>query len=154
MTKSNEEILNESRIQAYQTTTELHKYFLSWRDKLLAGYLAILAALSIAFNWAKSSQTNFKAWVWIIGLFSILLTIFFWLLEYRNRHLYRACQNVAQNLEKQMCLTSEDNCGIYNELNRSTKKSFINHSLLMDLFFAIACLSLIVLTILFLYSIL
>ena len=149
MAKSKEEILFESRKLVYENASQLHRYFLTWRHQLLAGYLAVLAALGVAFNWASLRADSKELWIGAIGLLSISLTALFWLLEFRNRQLYRGCQNIARNLEQLMGLVPEEpaikNGGVYDELIRTTSQT-LNHSTIMNMFFAFALLLLIALT--------
>jgi len=141
MAATKQELLFEARKLVYQNAGELHRYFLSWRHQLFAGYLAVIAALVVPACWAYNSPTHSRAWIGIIGITSVLFTALFWVLEFRNRQLYRACQNVAQNIERLFGVAPEDtsktNTGVYDELITTTSRS-LNHSMIMNVFFAIA----------------
>jgi len=149
MAKSKEELLFEARKLVYGNASELHRYFLSWRHQLFAGYLAVLAALAIAFNWAYNLQHHPRAWIGIVSIMAIALSVLFWLLEFRNRQLYRSSQNIARNLEQQMGVAQEElqikNGGVYDELIRTTDR-FLNHSSIMNMFFMCTIIFLILLT--------
>jgi hypothetical protein len=74
----------------YAHCVDMHKYFLTWRERLLAGYATMLAALAIADSWAyNESSTYFSRAICIVG---IVMTFIFWLLDRRTRDLYRTCK--------------------------------------------------------------
>ena len=151
MAKTTQELSFEARQLVYNNAAELHRYFLTWRHQLLAGYLAVIAALSLAFSWAHSQPQNCRPWIAIVAFFAVILTAFFWVLEFRNRQLYRGCQNVAQNIEREFGLVPKQaatlSCGVYDELIRTTKP-ILNHSVIMNLFFAIALFSVVAVSLL------
>jgi hypothetical protein len=64
------------------------RYFLTWRQLIFAGYLAVLGALSAGGAWVYEHAAHLLGVVPAVGL---LLTGVFWVIEYRNRQLYRAC---------------------------------------------------------------
>ncbi len=150
MGKTKEEILFETNKVAYENACQLHRYFLSWRHQLFAGYLAVLAALAIAFNWAYKNPLDYNSRLWlvIVIVIGVFLTIIFWLLEIRTRQLYRGCQNIARNLEIKMGIAPAEesikNCGVFYELLRMTKDSS-SHSRIMNIFFSITLITLVLL---------
>jgi hypothetical protein len=79
----------------YAQTCEHYRYFLSWRDKTLGGYLILLGALGIAY--ANLDKTN----LWFFPPFAVIfVSIVFWLLEFRTRDLYHMCSWVGERLER------------------------------------------------------
>ena len=40
----------------YERNSDQFKYFLTWRQLMLAGYFSIIAALALAFKWAYENQ--------------------------------------------------------------------------------------------------
>jgi hypothetical protein len=133
----------ESLRLVYQTCCELHRYFLTWRHQLLAGYLATLAALGIAFGWTYDWTNNARPLASIVCLVGLFLTTIFWLLEGRNRRLYRECQNVASDIEAKFGFApkveSNQGKGIYAALKQT--KGF-SHSRTIDILFAVAAVAL------------
>lgn len=123
----------------YDRCCELHRFFLTWRHQLLAGYFAILAALAVAFNWFYACDKT-KPWAGVIWILGALATIFIWLLEGRNRELYRTCQNVASGIEEQWGFVSNPDPGkhrgLYLGLKGSNEKT--PHSKTIDWMFGVA----------------
>ena len=151
MAKSETELQFEARQMVYTTAAELHRYFLSWRNQLLAGYFAVVAAIAVAYHWAYTQPHHSVAWILIVGCFAFAITLFFFLLEMRNRQLYRECQNVEQDIELTLKLAPTQkapnaNLGLYDRLITNTGQTF-NHSNIMSLFFAGALISIIALVI-------
>lgn len=81
------------------------RQFISWREKIFAGYLTVLAALGIAF--AQGSSVPLRS-----GIFAgaVVVSVVFWILDFRNRQMIGACQTAAAALEQQK--------GAYSALNR------------------------------------
>jgi hypothetical protein len=111
---------------AYEEAGRAHRYFLSWRERLLAGYFALLSGLFIAY-W-KLSQANSKL-EWMPFATGFLLTLIIWGLEWRNRDLYRACQQSAKECEAHL----PSGTGIYT--NMLARKSRLYHSTVFSLLF-------------------
>ena len=147
---------DESLRLVYQTSCELHKFFLSWRHQLLAGYLATVAGLGIAFGWTYVSANNARGLASIVCLLGLFLTIIFWLLEHRNRSLYRTCQNVASDIEFRFGFhleaKSTKEMGVFTALIQ-TSKGIITHSRMIDLLFGAASLAFLASAILSFYCI-
>ena len=130
----------------YQTSVDLHKFFLTWRHQLLAGYLATISGLGITFGWTYSSANNARPLTALVCLTGLFLTTFFWLLEYRNRSLYRTCQRIAVEIETTLGFDTDDpptrGQGVYAALNQTSKRVF-THSRAIDAMFVVASLALI-----------
>jgi hypothetical protein len=114
----------EARKLVYDHCVELHRYFLTWRHQLLAGYLATLAGLGIAYSWTYSTTNNARRLGWVICGLGAFLTFIFWLLDYRNRDLYHACQQVASDIEEACGFNADPvstrHKGLYARLNQTS----------------------------------
>ena len=110
-----------------------YRYFLDWRHKILAGYLVTVAALAIGFSWAITNY-ELKPHSWILLMLGVIISIVFWLLDYRNRHLYHTCQEVGAKIEASEGIL--DGQGIYSELMNSNSK--LSHSVVLNIMFFLA----------------
>jgi hypothetical protein len=79
--------------------------YISWREKIFAGYLSVLAALAFAFSKITSDHGHAATFA-----FAFLVSAAFRILDYRTTELVNLCQRVGERLEN-----SE---GFYGELNR------------------------------------
>lgn len=116
-----------------------YRYFLAWRHRLFAGYVAVLAGLSVAY-WSVGDDDAFRK---AIIAASFVITVVFWILEYRNRDLYHACQNSGQACESDL----PQDVGIYTRLTSNTDVLHrrITQSLGIDiLFFVVIVASIVV----------
>lgn len=118
-----------------------YRFFLTWRHKLLAGFLVTIAGLAAGFSWAFTNQ-ELKSISWVILLLGILITAVFWALDFRNRALYRACQNVGHEIEKSMEANQVDKY-LYGNISKKTD-SIITHSFALNLMFGITIILLII----------
>ncbi|MDO8473437.1 MAG: hypothetical protein Q7T05_06430 [Dehalococcoidia bacterium] len=84
--------MDENKI--YQELALTWRHFASWREKVFAGFLAVLAALSVAFMRSPSQALR-------IAIFAaaILVSLVFWLLDVRSSQLINACQLAAARFE-------------------------------------------------------
>jgi len=84
--------MDENKI--YQELALTWRHFASWREKVFAGYLGVLAALAVGFIRSPSPVLRL-----VIFAAEILLSLVFWLLDVRNSQLINACQLAAARLE-------------------------------------------------------
>lgn len=79
----------------YEECGEAWRYLSSWREKIFAGYLTVIAGLAIAFS-TNASSHPVRA-----GIFAaaILVSAVFWILDFRNVQLINACQLTADRFE-------------------------------------------------------
>jgi hypothetical protein len=105
----------------------LLRHYLGWREKLLGGYLAIIAALTVAVWSSRESSYVGPA----LAILAMLLTVVFWRLEYRNRMLFQACVGAGASLEQSASLS-----GPFSAINEES--STPTHSYVLDFFFASA----------------
>jgi len=131
----------------YDHVGESFRYFLGWRHKLFAGYLAVLAAIAVAGAWTQPSllkpdgalvpqsalQTGVeRALPWTV----IAVSLVFWMAEFRNRDLWRGCQFVGYCLEQNL----PHQRGIYTHLREIETRGAIwgiSHGSAMDLLTAL-----------------
>jgi hypothetical protein len=89
----------------YSEAGEAWRHLTSWREKIVAGYLTVLAGLGVAFGWAPTP--SFQSAILSGG---IVVSLVFWILDFRNRRLVGGCQRVLARLE--------DSNGCYVEIQR------------------------------------
>ncbi len=69
-------------------------YYLDWRHKLFAGYLAALAAIAVAYK-NLDTLSDLKT---LAGA-TFVLSLIFWMIDFRIRDLFRHCSKAAAALE-------------------------------------------------------
>jgi hypothetical protein len=106
----------------YDHCAELWKHFASWRDKLFAGYLTVLGALSFALS-QQTSPGRQSLVLTAAGVMSLV----FWIHDVRVRTLFSAMQAAAESLEPKI--------GGYTALNkvRFHSRSVITHAMGVNL---------------------
>lgn len=102
-----------------------YRYFLTWRQRIFAGYLAVLGALGVAAGWLLKESPHS---LWLLGEAGFLLTIVFWIIEGRNREIYRNCVKCGA-----ACEVGLADIGIYVELQ--LKPKMLRQSFGVDLLF-------------------
>ena len=80
----------------YEELGRAWRHFASWREKIFAGYVTVLAALGVAFS--QNTSVPVQA---AIFAGAIVFSIVFWILDFRNAQLLNACQAAAALLEDQ-----------------------------------------------------
>lgn len=80
----------------YMQAGEMLRHYLTWREKLLGGYVVVIAGLAIAVA-TKIDIPHFDSSMSALGA---LLTVAFWLLDYRNRSLFQTCLDAGAALER------------------------------------------------------
>jgi hypothetical protein len=83
----------------YEENAAPFRYFLTWRQLLLGGYFATVAALALGFKWALTEQAIL---LFLFPLTGAGLSVLFWMLEVRNRELYQLTSEVGSQLEEQL----------------------------------------------------
>ncbi|MEZ5082867.1 MAG: hypothetical protein R2750_05400 [Bacteroidales bacterium] len=93
----------------FEQTAILHKYFLDWRYKLSAGYIAIISFLGyFILTWIQKPE-NFNTFTYIsVSMAGIFVSILFCLINHRITKLIWKCQNKAYLIEKDLGFTD---CG-------------------------------------------
>ena len=137
MGANEKEILSQNNM--YDEIGRNYRFFLNWRYVLLAGFFVSLGFFSKALLQAYDCnsiqyQDQLRTKVVIILYIAILVfTIFFFLLEKRNRDLYHYCTQQGEAFEQNQNIE-----GIYTKLNASltdSKKIYYYHSIVIDTFF-------------------
>ena len=103
----------------YNEAGQNWRHFASWREKSFAGYLTVLTALGIGF-----SQNTSVAVRGAILAGAIIVSVAFWILDFRNGQCLNACQVAAASLE--------DSKGVYSALNNlrfATKRTWFTYRL-------------------------
>src|SRR5574343_830015 len=118
----------------YEKVSEQHRFYLAWRQYLLAGYFAVLAALFYAVFQLYNFNNDFVRYYSVnIAIVIPFVSLFFMWLDDRNRILYQKTQKVGAAIEKKLDLDLEYNdqklFGLFDSLDNSYKsgKGFISH---------------------------
>jgi hypothetical protein len=115
--------MDEMQKLLYEELGRTWQHFVSWREKIFAGYLAVQAALGVAYS--HSQDSHYSDDVSIVILFgAVLFSIVFWILDVRTNQLVNACQHRAASLE-------EDHQGAYHAI-KSVGGSCLTYSLAVD----------------------
>ncbi len=94
----------------YEENSTQFRYFLTWRQLILAGYFSAVAALALAFKWAMEKESHMLP---LFPLAGALVSLLVWALERRNTELYRLTSKVGTRLEEKMGLTVMGHFGEY-----------------------------------------
>lgn len=112
--------INDEKL--YEEIGQAWRHFASWREKIFAGYLTTVAALAVGYF--QNASVFLRAAIFAGG---VLVSVVFWMLEFRNVQLINACQMAADRLEHGK--------GCYAELNRLRfdRKTFLTYSAAISL---------------------
>jgi hypothetical protein len=81
----------------YAQIIKVHHYYLNWRHAILAGYVVVTGALVVAAGWMIDKyHANL---LWLTGAIGAFVSLWSWIIEYRNRVIYRQCESVARTCE-------------------------------------------------------
>ena len=78
----------------YVQLAQMWQHYASWREKIFAGYLTVLAGLGVLFS--QNARPSIRAMAFV-G--SILVSIVFVILDLRNEQFINVCQDAAAALE-------------------------------------------------------
>jgi ABC-type Fe3+-siderophore transport system permease subunit len=118
----------------YDHTRDSLHYYVKWRERFVAGYFASLVALAFLFRWVL--EKGYRHLLWVPFFTAAAASIFFWLLDRRNREQYRACFAVGAAVErafvkeKKLEEASIEHIGLYHNLGAKSKK--LSHSTALD----------------------
>lgn len=127
MTENNSPATGSLTVKDIYTEIGLnYRYFLTWRHSLFAGYLVVCAGLAVGASWCFKEAPGY---LWLIPLAAILLTAVFWMIERRNRDLYRTCL-----VRGAQCEATLHECGIYVGFRLPPPSAF-TQSFAIDFFF-------------------
>ena len=79
----------------YEEAANIWRHFASWREKTFAGYLAVLAALGLTFFQNGSTAVRI-----VLFAAAALVSIVFWILDFRNSQILNASQDAAALIEE------------------------------------------------------
>jgi hypothetical protein len=111
----------------YEETGRDWQYYVSWREKIFAGYLTALAALAFAF-----SQNKSPAVLCLVFAFGFLVSVVFRILDFRTTELVNLCQFVGNILAGSKGFYGELNKARFDETKSTSEKknsAFISHKL-------------------------
>ncbi|HCB01985.1 MAG TPA: hypothetical protein DEP19_06345 [Anaerolineae bacterium] len=125
--------------EIYEEVGRTYRYFLSWRHALLGGYL--IGIYTLFSHYFENNDMNIQRNL-LICLF--VITIVFWMIEYRIRELYRACTNSGAKIETDNKFSS---IGIYVKLDsKDMRGRIISHSNAFNILFLSVLLAVIYLS--------
>jgi len=111
----------------YERNSDQFKYFLTWRQLMLAGYFAIIAALALGFKWALGDHTEA---LFAFPFAGAWVSVLFWALDRRNRELYTMVSRVGAGLEEKICPEAKGHFMAYSE-----KKARLGHGRILAVFY-------------------
>ena len=79
----------------YGEAGSTYRYFLEWRNKIVAGYLGSIGALGLGYTRAGSEEARD-----IVLISVVIVSLVFWIFDFRNRKLCDACLDAAKRLEQ------------------------------------------------------
>jgi hypothetical protein len=118
----------------YEENATQYRFFLTWRQLLLAGYFAIVAALSIAFKWCLADA---HAYVSVCPFVGVWVSAIFWALDRRNLQLYRLAGDVGSALEEKLGIKVRGHFSEYQEKGYSN----IRHAVVLGMFYIVSGLA-------------
>lgn len=104
----------------YDKTAEHHRFFLLWRQYLLAGYFALIGTL--LYSSYILIQGVYAQLVCVPFFIITFLAIMFYFLDSRNAELYQVCQKTGKAIEEELL-------GNLNNTNTSRGSIALFHSL-------------------------
>lgn len=112
----------------YEKAAEHHKYYLSWRQLLLAGYFTVVGIIFYSvYTLVEKGDLVFNAIAAALGIIIYLLSNLFIQLDKRNSDLYHICQNVGENIEKKILdfdgIDNKNDKALFYTLSNSFKES-------------------------------
>lgn len=127
-TSNDKDIVFEKQKIVYEKASELHRYYLSWRQFLFAGFIAVIGL--IVFKCCDILSD--KLIIAILLLVSTIVSIVFYFLDKRNARLYHICQEVESRVEDEWFGTMKDeqttssSFKLYKNLDSSHKEKIHN----------------------------
>ena len=145
----------------YDKASELHRYYLSWRQFLFAGFIAVTGLIIF-----KCCETSDQLIIAILLSIVSIVSLVFYFLDKRNCELYHICQKVESKIEdnwfesKEGEEKTEGSIKLYKRLDLSYQEDFqetlfaqrITHTLIIKILFVGCSIISFVFSILFLYS--
>ena len=135
-----EELKIEKLKIVYDKVAEHHKYYLTWRQVLLAGYFVIIGMIFYSIYSIIENNSEFQKICFIVILSIAFISWLFLELDKRNRDLYHICQRVGSKIESEFFENLDpkikDNFGLFFTLDKSQENSsYYTHSKLIDILY-------------------
>lgn len=111
----------------YEENARMFRFYLTWRQLLLAGYFTILAALALGYKWSLSEASAYSSMFPFVGSG---ISILFWALDYRNRQLYKHSSEAGAMLEQELVDKVVGYFGTYDD-----KATRLHHSTILAIFY-------------------
>jgi hypothetical protein len=83
----------------YSEANNNFRFFLTWRQLLLAGFFAVFAAVALAFRWSLQHNPGEAS---IIPFVGTTVSLMLWLLDYRNYQLVEFAAAAGSAIEKEI----------------------------------------------------
>ncbi len=112
----------------YEENGSQFRFYLTWRQLLLAGYFAVIAALALGTKWALERPEPHL--IFLFPLIGAGVSILFWALDYRNRELYGHSSAVGRAIEE---VLGYKELGYYGAFPR-VQKSKLRHGIILTVF--------------------
>ena len=112
----------------YEENATQFRFFLNWRQLLLAGYFAVVAALALALKWTLTAA---PAYIFVPAFAGAGVSLLFWALDHRNRQLYNLSSEVGSILEAKLGCNAQ---GHYLKYALS-EQSRVRHGLVLATFY-------------------
>lgn len=83
----------------YSEANNNFRFFLTWRQLMLAGFFGIFAAITLAFRWSLQHNSGEAS---IIPFVGTVVSLMIWLLDYRNYQLIEFAAAAGSAIEKKL----------------------------------------------------
>ncbi len=109
----------------YEQSNAHFRFYLTWRQLLLSGFIAIYGALALSLKWAITSYQDFRL---LPPILALVLSILFYFLDMRNRNLIDIAAESMRRLEEKLNCADLGYACIYNLVHGGAK----NHRAMQD----------------------
>ncbi|POY38981.1 hypothetical protein C3K47_00320 [Solitalea longa] len=124
----------------YENASMQMKFYMSWRQNLLAGYFAVDAGLFYAL-YKIQEDVNFRVYSDKIGYAIAVISCIFFLLDYRNKLLFQKCLEVGAAIENKInetiIINKDEYYGVYDCLNRLPEGENITHTFIVTILYGL-----------------
>lgn len=112
----------------YEKAAEHHKYYLSWRQLLLAGFFTVVGIIFYSiYTLVDNVDIIFYAIAAVLGIIIYFFSKLFIQFDKRNSDLYHICQRVGENIEKEILdfdwIDNKNDKALFNTLSNSFQTS-------------------------------
>jgi hypothetical protein len=119
----------------YEQNNNQFRFFLTWRQLLLAGFFAVFGAIALAFRWSLQHNPSEAP---IIPFVGSVVSVLLWLLDYRNYQLIEIAAKASTAIEKQI---SDPSLGYFATFEIETArypglvKKWIKHRVILNIIY-------------------